>query len=116
MSRELIKRKITEWGGVMAFAADFEIRQASLSDFLNGKINPTYSKVQKIIKALNLSIQEDLPKKLVPVKTVYVDGVAYKKGDLFDNEVIFECLGNPSTSHQILLFQTKSGFIIGRPV
>lgn len=105
MSRSKIKSKIQKMGGIVAFSKKFEIRQATISDFLNGKINPTYNKLQTILKSVGMSIQDDLPGKLVSVKSVIVDGVSYKNGDKYKGQKIYLCIGCPQSSHQAFMFE-----------
>ena len=106
INRKLIRDKIISLGGIVEFSKKHKIRQASLSDFLNGKTGILFDSFEKI---LDLELCEKLPGKIIKVETIYVAGITYGKGMDFHGNKIVECLGCQGSSHQFFVFKNSKG-------
>ena len=102
-----IKSKIRKKMSVSLFADDIGIRQATLYDFLNEKIEVKLPTLIKIIEPLGMGIVEKMPDNFMPIDTVYLDGKTFKKGNKYKRKEIVLCFGNPDTSYQGMLLKGK---------
>lgn len=107
--REKIRKKIESESDIREFCKKNNIREATVYDFLNNKINTTVRNVEEIMKALDLEVAEKLPNKFFEVKSILYEGSTYHKGDKFEGKTIVLCFGSNGTSYQSLLLRTNIG-------
>ena len=83
------------------FAKEVGIREATLSEFLNEKVNINFDTLSKIMKGANLEIAEKKPNILIELDFVIIKGEKYKIHDYYDKKrkIIF-CFGSSSTTYQ----------------
>lgn len=107
---ELVKSAIKKLGGQAQFAKEANIsRQATISEFLNGK-DIRLSTLNKIMDAAGLEISSKEPNQLMQRKYVIIAGTKYHQGDYMDNDVqVAYCFGGTHTSKQgVILKNTQT--------
>jgi hypothetical protein len=104
-----IKEKIKQKTKVSLFADDIGIRQATLYNFLNQKIDIKLPTLMRIIEPLGMSILENMPDNFIEVDAVYLKGKAIKKGQKFKKKEVVICFGNSDTTYQGMLLKDKDG-------
>ena len=104
-----IKSNIEKKMKLSMFADDIGIRQATLYDFLNQKIDIKLPTLMRIIEPLGMNILEEMPDNFIEVQSVYLKGKAYKKGKKYKGKEVILCFGNPDTTYEGILLKDKDG-------
>jgi hypothetical protein len=102
-----IKERIKQKTKVSLFADDIGIRQATLYDFLNQKIDIKLPTLMRIIEPLNMNILENMPDTFIEVDAVYLGNKTIKKGQTYKKKEVVVCFGNTDTTYQGILLKGK---------
>ena len=105
-----IKDKILKETTISLFADDIGIRQATLSNFLNGKVGVQLPTLMKIIEPVGMDILEKMPDNFIEVECVFLDDKKLKKGQKYKGKDIVLCFGTAETTYQGILMKDKREF------
>lgn len=109
--RGKFKKSILEkFGSLSKFCTDNNFRYATVCDFLNGKTDIQYTNLENIMLLLEMKIQPDMGAEMTELNTVMIDGISYKKGQVYKDRTIVSMYGSGSTSHQLLILQNGDKF------
>jgi len=109
MNLQKIRKRIKKTKTLKEFAQDIGLREATLYDFLNGKLNINMSTLEKIIEPLGMDVLDKLPDTLVEVQAVSDDGQKIKKGNKYKGKKVALCFGTVGTTHQALILEGEGG-------